>query len=249
MITDLLYGMRIMSNLAVITARCGSQGLKDKNIKILRDRPMLAYTIEAAINSGMFECVHVSTDSSMYADIGKLYGADVPFLRDKVLASDTASSWDVVRDVINKYLMRGKIFDTVTLLQPTSPLRTEHDIRKAFSIFNQKGADSVISVCETDCFPVWCNTLDTNQSMENFVDSKYQVPRQQLPKIYHINGAIYIQKVKLLMDGSSLYGKKSYAYIMDKKHSIDVDDEFDFVIAEYILDRILDEEKISGRKI
>ena len=119
-----------MHNLAVITARSGSKGLKDKNIKLLGDRPLLAYSIEAAKDSGMFEKIFVSTDSELYAETARQYGADVPFLRARSIAGDNASSWDAVREAVQGYEKLGQRFDTVTLLQPTSPLRRAEDIRQ-----------------------------------------------------------------------------------------------------------------------
>lgn len=221
-----------MRNIAIIPARSGSKGLKDKNIKLLKGKPLLAYTVEAALNSGVFDCVHVSTDSESYAAIAREYGADVPFLRDAELASDTAGTWDMVRGVVRKYQELGKEFDIVTLLQPTSPLRDTADIQKAVSIFEAKEADSVISVCEVDHSPKICNTLGENDSMEDFIDIKAVGRRQDLGTFYRINGAIYIQKMDVLMEEKNLYGSKSYAYIMDKIHSVDIDDAFDFMVAE-----------------
>ncbi len=107
-----------MKNLAIIPARSGSKGLKDKNIKLLNNKPLLAYSIEVAKASGVFDKIIVSTDSEKYALIAKEYGADVPYLRDEQLANDTASSWDVAKDILNKYKEQGITFDTVTLLQP-----------------------------------------------------------------------------------------------------------------------------------
>lgn len=221
-----------MKNIAIITARSGSKGLKDKNIKILKGKPLMAYTIEAAWDSGLFECVHVSTDSEEYAQIARKYGADVPFLRDAELATDTAGTWDVLRAVLNKYQDFGKTFDTVTLLQPTSPLRDADDIRKAFEIFSEKKADSVVSVCEAEHSPKICNLLKEGNSMNGFLDTAKVGRRQDLGTYYRINGAIYIQKTELLMNFGKLYGPKSYAYVMDKLHSVDIDDAFDFMVAE-----------------
>ena len=133
----MVKGTRIehcMRNLAVIPARSGSKGLKNKNIRMFAGKPLMAYTIESAINSNQFECVHVSTDSLKYADIARQYGADVPFLRSEKLSTDEAGTWDTVRFVINEYLRLGNEFDTVTVLQPTSPLRTAGDIIAAFQI-------------------------------------------------------------------------------------------------------------------
>ncbi len=221
-----------MKNLAIITARSGSKGLKDKNIKILKGKPLLAYTVEAALESGMFDCVHVSTDSEQYAQIAEEFGADVPFLRDAELATDTAGTWDTLRAAVKKYDESGESFDTVTLLQPTSPLRDAEDIRQAFRVFEEKNADSVVSVCEVDHSPKICNTLGEADSMHGFIDTTVVGRRQDLGTFYRINGAIYIQKTDLLMNAGNLYGPKAYAYVMSKLHSVDIDDAFDFMVAE-----------------
>lgn len=221
-----------MEHIAIIPARCGSKGLKDKNIKLLQGRPLLAYTLNAALESGCFDCVHVSTDSRVYADIARKLGADVPFLRSDTYAGDTADTWDTARFVIGEYAKGERNFDTVTLLQPTSPLRTMEDIKKAFEIFHEKEADSVISVCAAEHSPEIMNQLGENNSMNGFLDLKKNVQRQALGTYYRINGAIYIQKTSVLMQKKNLYGKKSYAYIMEKSHSVDIDDAFDFFLAE-----------------
>lgn len=221
-----------MKNLAVILARSGSKGLKDKNIKSLAGKPLMAYTIEAAIQSGKYEKVHVSTDSEKYADIARQYGADVPFLRNADLAGDKASSWDALRYVVNEYEKLGQSFDTISLLQPTSPLRDASDIINAFDIFESKNATGVVAVCEVDHSPLACNTLPEDNSLDGFIDLNKVGRRQDNGTFYRVNGAIYIQKTPLLMDSVSIYGAGSYAYVMDKRHSVDIDDEMDFLIAE-----------------
>ena len=117
-----------MTSMAIILARSGSKGLKDKNIKLMDGKPLIAYSIEAAKESGLFDVVHVSTDSQKYADIAVEYGADEPFLRSEEMSSDTADSWDAVLEVLRQYKEIGKEFDIVTLLQPTSTIRTGEDI-------------------------------------------------------------------------------------------------------------------------
>ncbi len=221
-----------MKSIAIIPARSGSKGLRDKNIKELNGKPMMAYTIEAAVQSKLFDCVHVSTDSEIYADIAKSYGADVPFLREESLSADTASTWDALRYVLQKYKEAGQTFDLVTLLQPTSPLRDAQDIQKAFQIFREKDADAVISVCQMEHSMQICNTLDETQSMYGFLDSNKIGARQALSRYYRINGAIYIQRTRMLLAKENLYNEKSYAYVMDKLHSIDIDDGIDFKMAE-----------------
>lgn len=227
-----------MNNLAVITARSGSKGLKDKNIKLLGDHPLLAYSIEAAKESGMFDQIFVSTDSERYAEISRQYGADVPFLRSKEISGDSASSWDAVREALEQYEKRGQRFDTVTLLQPTSPLRSADDIVKGYQLFKEKEADYVIGVCTMEHSPLWCNTLPEDMSMDGFIskeiDSK---PRQELPDYYRINGALYIVRVSVLDGVDDMYHQGCYAYVMPPERSIDIDTEFDFRLAELFMEQ------------
>lgn len=225
-----------MKNIAIIPARSGSKGLKDKNIKILKGKPLLAYTIEAAKKTGIFHEIMVSTDSEKYAEIARKYGARVPFLRSEELSNDTASSWDMVKDVLEKYKNIGENFETIALLQPTSPLRTDEDIKLAYHTFWEKGANSVISVCESEHSPKWMNILPDNNSMDNFIKKEdMNVPRQKIEKFYRINGAIYIVKIDYLLKYNDVYNDKSYAFIMDKIKSVDIDEEIDFLFAEFIL--------------
>ena len=224
-----------MKNLAVIPARSGSKGISDKNIKDLNGKPLMAYTIEAAQNTNIFDCIHVSTDSALYADIARKLGVDVPFLRSAALSTDAAGTMDAVRFVVNEYINLGQKFETVTILQPTSPLRTSEDIVCAFRLFREKKADSVVSVCETEYSPWLCNILPDNSSLNNFIDLNRVGRRQEMQQYYRINGAIYIQTTELLMRHGNLYGENSYAYIMNKMKSIDIDDEFDFFLAKMLL--------------
>lgn len=222
-----------MPNIAVIPARSGSKGLRDKNIKELMGKPLMAYTIEAAKESGLFDIVHVSTDSELYAQIAIQYGADVPFLRKLELSTDSSSTWDAMRFVIREYEKIGKVFDTIAVLQPTSPLRSKEDIVGAYKFFTEKKANMISSVCEMEHSPLWSNTLPKDLSMENFEDEKIaDRPRQELPQYYRENGAIYILKVDYLLKEKALYKNKCYAYIMEKSHSVDIDEEIDFAIAK-----------------
>lgn len=225
-----------MKNIAIIPARSGSKGLKDKNIKLLNGKPLMAYTIEAAMNSNLFDEIYVSTDSEIYADIAVKYGAHVPFLRSRELATDTASSWDVVKEAIHYYKLEGKTYDIVTLLQPTTPFRTEKDIIEAYNILESNNANAVVSVCEVDHSPLWCNTLPENHDMSNFIQKELiELPRQKLNKYYRLNGAIYMVKTEYLNNSKSIYDSNCTALIMGKERSIDIDDEFDFKIAVAIM--------------
>lgn len=226
-----------MKNLAIIPARSGSKGLKDKNIKELCGKPLMTYTIETAIKSKQFDVIHLSTDSDVYANIAKAYGADVPFLRKVELASDTSTIWDTVRDVLDKYKKIGKEFDTITLLQPTSPLREANDIIKCFQMLkNKEKGEAIISVCEMEHSPLICNQLDDTGSMKDFIKKEVvMLQRQSLPKYYRINGAIYLLKIDVLKKYQTIYDSEVYAYIMSQERSIDIDSLLDFKIAEQVI--------------
>lgn len=223
-------------NLAIIPARSGSKGLVDKNIKLLNGKPLLAYTIEAAKESECFSVIHVSTDSKEYGDIGEKYGANVPFFRGIELSSDTASTWDVVRYVLNQYKEKGMEFDTVCVLQPTSPLRTSEDIINGYRLKKENAAKAIVSVCEMDHSPLWSNVLPEDKNMSEFIRKEaIKLPRQQLPTYYRINGALYIVDVNTVEKGEDIYSVYSYAYIMPKERSVDIDDKIDFLMAESII--------------
>lgn len=225
-----------MINIAIIPARSGSKGLKDKNIKILKDKPLIAYTIEAAKKANLFDEIIVSTDSEKYAQIAKKWGAKVPFLRSEDLSTDTASSWDVVKDVIWYYRRRGKQVDTIALLQPTSPLRTSEDIIEGYELLNLNNANAVVGVCQVDYSPLWCNTLPEDKLLKNFLSGELiETPRQKLPKYYRINGALYIVKTEYLMVTKNIYEDECYALVMSKRNSIDIDDLMDFIVAETLM--------------
>jgi len=223
-----------MRTLAIIPARSGSKGLKDKNIKELNGKPLMAYTIDAALKSGVFDEIMVSTDSPLYASIAQKYGAEIPFLRSLNNSLDSSSSWDTVREVLSMYEQRGKVFDTICLLQPTSPLRTYEDIQNAYQIFCSKSAVSVISICELEHPLSWCNTLPENGSLEGFIKQADRVQRQKEKKYYRINGAIYFVRAEVIKAGSNIYQKESFAYVMKCERSIDIDTELDFLYAEMI---------------
>lgn len=224
-----------MRNIAVIPARSGSKGLPNKNIKMFCGKPLLAWSIGAAKQSGVFDEVMVSTDSFEYKAIAEEYGANVPFLRSELNSSDKSSSWDAIREVLTKYEEElGMKFDSFCMLQPTSPLRTADDIVRAYEIFSAKNAEAVVSLCKMEHSINICNTIQDDGCLDGFFDSTISGRRQDAEKYYRINGAIYIQTVEALMQKKNLYGKNSYAYIMDKKSSLDIDDEIDFIQAEAV---------------
>ena len=228
-----------MKNIAIIPARSGSKGLHDKNIKDLCGKPLIAYSIEAAMQSKEFDEIMVSTDSPAYANIAQEWGATVPFLRSKETSSDTASSWEMVEEVLNNYKKKGVSYDTFCLLQPTSPLRTADDIKGAYDLYKRKAKFAVVSVCEAEHSPLWCGHLPDTNEFIGFIDSDAMKQRQATQKYYRLNGAIYIVNTSKFQKDKYLYQEGSYAYIMEQKHSIDIDNEFDFNMASILMQMTL----------
>lgn len=152
--------------LAVIPARGGSKGVPHKNIRDLDGKPLIAYTIEAAIKSKVFDKIVVSTDSSEIAEIAQRYGAEVPFIRPKDLSGDFSSSDDVVLHAIDYFKRKGKEFEYVCKLQPTSPLRNETHIMEAYQLLKDSNSNFVVSVCECEHSPLWTGTLDEKKKFK-----------------------------------------------------------------------------------
>lgn len=224
-----------MKSIAIIPARSGSKGVKDKNIKEINGIPLMAYSIKCALESKMFEKVFVSTDSREYAAIAERYGADAHFLRSENNSSDSAGTWDVVKEVIAHFKEENIEYENIMLLQPTSPLRTVDDIKESFRLMKKKGANAIISVTEVEHSPLWCNTLPADLSMDSFHNEKsVNIPRQALPIFYRLNGAIYLLKKEEIYQ-QYMFKNKCYAYIMPNIRSYDIDTELDFKIVEYLL--------------
>jgi len=216
--------------LAIVPARGGSKRLPRKNVLELSGKPLIAYSIEAALKSKYIDKVVMTSDDEEILNISKQFGSDT-IKRPDELASDTATSFDAIKHVLENV----KEFDYIVLLQPTSPLRNEKHIDEAIKLLESKKADAVVSVCEMDHSPLWSNSLDDSLSMKNFViDEVLNKRSQDLEKYYRLNGAIYICKTdKLLEEKSFMLKDNIFAYVMDRKSSIDIDDEIDFKIAQF----------------
>jgi len=226
--------------LGIIPARGNSKRLQRKNILELAGKPLIAWTIEAALNAQYLDEVMVTTDDREIADIARKLNASVPFLRPKELAEDDTTSFDVVKHALEFYRNElNKQFDYTLLLQPTSPLRKHSDIDCAIDFLEKKQADAVISVCEVDHSPAWANVLPENLSMKDFRERILKKSRSQdLPTYYRPNGAIYICKTDVLLRNETFYiDDNIYAFIMNKEKSVDIDDQYDFEIAEHLFSR------------
>ncbi|ELU1436637.1 acylneuraminate cytidylyltransferase family protein [Providencia rettgeri] len=221
--------------IAIIPARGGSKRLPRKNILPLAGKPLINWTIEAALGSKYIDDVFVSTDDTEISHISKLAGISVPELRPQYLSTDTATTRDVILYTLNNF---GYNADLVIILQPTSPLRNQIHIDEALELFERKKAFSVISVTPCEHPPQWSNTLPINNSLYNFIDPINSLRSQELEKYYRLNGAIYIYNIdKYKTDDKISFCDKSYAYIMNNHNSIDIDSAFDFDIASFLVEK------------
>ncbi|MEA3321200.1 MAG: acylneuraminate cytidylyltransferase family protein [Bacillota bacterium] len=225
-------------NISIIPARGGSKGLKRKNIANLRGKPLIAYTIEAALKSKFIDKVIVSTDDEEIAEVARKYGADVPFIRPNELATDTASSIDVVKHAILflEAEMRNEI-ESVILLQPTSPLRDHIDIDNAFKLYLKNNLSPVVSVCPALSHPFLLKVIE-GDFLVDFFKSGFKVSRRQdLPEVFELNGAIYITTRELVIRQGMLYLDKVIPYVMSNEKSVDIDTKMDFLLVETILQK------------
>jgi hypothetical protein len=221
--------------IAIIPARGGSKGLPNKNIKLLNGKPLLAYTIEAALQAKEISRVIVSTDYENIKEVALEYGAEIPFLRPNFLATDSSSSLDVFKYTINRLEEEEDIIiDNFVVLQPTSPLRTNRHIDEAISLFREKEAKAVVSYCKEFHSVFWHKKIDNNGKIINIFEGDFSKNRQEIQETYFPNGAIYVFD-KSYIFATKDYSKDCYAYIMDRKHSIDIDTIDDFVYAEFLM--------------
>lgn len=218
-----------MKKIAIIPARSGSKGLVNKNILMLLDKPILAYTIEAAIQSEKFIKVIVSTDSLEYKEIAEKYGAEV-VMRGEELSNDSATSYMVIKDILGKNL--GLEYDYFMLLQPTSPFRNYQHINESIEKFekNISNYDFLVSMTETSKASTLIKPIEEDESLKHY-DLDFSNYKRQNYKEYYPNGAIFIGKNKEYLERKHFFGKKSLAYFMNKADSIDIDDRLDFEFA------------------
>jgi len=231
-----------MKILGVITARGGSKGIPRKNIKKLVDKPLLAYTAEAALDSAKLNRVILSTEDNEIAQMGRDLSLEVPFMRPAELAQDDTSGLPVVQHAVRTLGEQENYRpDIIVILQPTSPLRTAQHIDEALEMFLNGDADSLVSVTEV---PHNMNPYSVMQTQEDgtivpFLDyDERKNLRQEKPIFYARNGAaIYICTYECLMKKNSMYGDKILSYFMIKEESFDLDDYVDWRIMEFMMNK------------
>ena len=227
-----------MKILALIPARGGSKGLPGKNIKDFAGKPLIARTIDMAMESQVFDRIIVSTDDNEIASVSKRYGAEIPFIRPSEIACDDTPVIKVMLHALET-LEKTENYHVahMMLLQPTSPLRNSQDIVNAVELFKEKKADAIISVYETHHHPFFSKTLGNNGNLIDLMGKSENIPRQKYPKALILNGAIYLFKTNLIKSIGSFYTEKTFPYIMPHERSLDIDTELEFQMAEWIFNR------------
>lgn len=241
--------------LGLVTARGGSKGIPDKNIRPLAGKPLIAWTLEAVQEStgngpGCLDRVVVSTDSEQISDICRQFGADVPFCRPADLSRDESAHIDVVLHAL-EWLRRHESYvpEWVMLLQPTSPFRTVADIREAIELANSSGAPAVVSVCETHAHPYLARSLGAGGTLGAFMQCPISYARRQdLPAAYSLNGAIYLVRREILCNKKTFEPQGAIGFVMPPDRSHQIDTPWDLRLAEFIArDQIgADEEAYVG---
>ena len=215
--------------IAIITARGGSKRIPKKNIKDFCGKPIIAYSIEAAISSKLFDEVIVSTDSEEIAEIAKKYGASVPFMRSAETSNDYATTNDVLMEVFNEYEKRGQEFDIAVCIYPTAPFVTADKLKRAIDMVEKDGADAVTPVVQFS-FPPQRAFIIRDNALEYQYPENASARSQDLEPIYHDCGQFYVMKPKNVMDGIII--KKTTPIVMPESEVQDIDTVEDWKIAE-----------------
>ena len=224
-----------MSVLGLILARGGSKGIARKNIKNLCGKPLIAWSIEIAQNADSVEKVVVSTDDEEIAEIAQKYGAEVPFLRPAELAQDDTPSMAPVLHALEQLPK----FEMILLLQPTSPLRTTTDIDGIFKMCQERKAPAAVSICESSKHPNWMFSCSNDGKLSPFTDNPIAMRRQDLDKIYTLNGSLYLAKTDWIQDNRSFLSPETVGYLMPPERSLDIDTMFEWSLVEFLMSKNL----------
>jgi CMP-N,N'-diacetyllegionaminic acid synthase len=227
-----------MRVLGIVTARGGSKGIPRKNIALLVNKPLLAYTAEAALAARRLTRVVLSTDDEEIARVGRDYGLEVPFLRPSELARDDTPSLPVVQHAVKWFEERNECFEGVCLLQPTHPFRRPEHIDGCIELLETSGADAVISVLPVphQYNPHWVYMLNPQGFLQLSTGEEAPIPRRQhLPRAYHREGSVYVTRRDILMEHNSLYGKRLVGYPLASGSCINLDTPQDWEQAEQAL--------------
>lgn len=218
--------------LALVPARGGSKRIPNKNIVEFCGSPLINMTLKCSLDSEYIDEIVVSTDNKEISEAANKFDVEV-IQRPKTISGDHSPTIDTILHVLE---YKNKGFEIIILLQPTSPLRTANDVDRALEYHQDKNSHSVISVCETEYNIQHINVLPESKNMKNFInENDAKIRTQDLPKYYCLNGALYIADIIPLKKNKTFFmGENTYAYIMDKINSIDIDDQYDLKVAEFL---------------
>lgn len=228
-----------MSIICIICARSGSKGLKNKTLKKINNKPLIAYTISLARRSKIFNHIVVSTDSKKIQTVSKKYGATSWFLRPKSLSNDNSPKIPAIRHAfLESEKFFNQKFNICVDLDITSPLRNIKDIKNSISKFLSKKSDILFSINESKKNPYF-NMIEINKNnivtLVKKIKKNKIIRRQDAPKVYEMNASIYIYKRKFLLSNNDLFTKKTSTYLMPRERSIDIDDKLDFNLVKHII--------------
>ncbi|MDR1701107.1 MAG: acylneuraminate cytidylyltransferase family protein [Lachnoclostridium sp.] len=220
--------------LALIPARGGSKGIKNKNIVSLCGKPLISYTIEAAKRCEYVDDIVVTTDSEQIAETARMYGAKVPFLRPKELAEDTSPTIDAVIHALKELNKMARSYDVLVLLQPTSPLRKSEDIRLALDAFYEHKKKGLLSVSPVRDSPVLIRSMNEDCELKPLLSESGTVRRQDMKPYVAVNGGIYINAVSDISKETS-FNDNPVGFLMEEDQAVDVDCERDLRLAEWLM--------------
>lgn len=221
-----------MKSLCIIPARGGSKRIPRKNIKEFMGKPIIAYSIEAALKSNMFDVVMVSTDDDEIAEIAKSYGAEVPFMRSEETSNDFATTADVINEVLSRYQKKGTLFDIVACIYATAPFITIDNLKKGFEAIVIGGVDSAFT-CVAFSYPVQRGLVVGTDGFIQMKWPEYKKSRSQdLEKFYHDAGQFYISRVDAFHENNSFWGSRTSAIVLDELMVQDLDTPTDWALAE-----------------
>lgn len=223
--------------LAIIPARGGSKRIPGKNLVELNGKPLIQWTIEATKQCDLIDEVVVSSDDEKILELADSVGCRT-LRRPADLSEDLSSRASVIRHAVEVIAEQGLTYDYLIYLQPTSPLRNAKEIERAIRFLHHRQADAVISVCELDHPLQWSGTLPEDRNMQTFLDKiDVQTRSQDLEKYYRLNGAIYICDIKSFLEEGCVFLKENvYAFVMDRKDSVDIDHYEDLLVAKAFMD-------------
>jgi CMP-N,N'-diacetyllegionaminic acid synthase len=220
-----------MSVLALIPARAGSKGIHRKNIRELNGKPLIAWSIEAALKAESVDTIIVSTDDEEIAEVAISYGVEVPFLRPFELAQDDTPIMDVVFHTLEQLPST----EFVLQLNPTSPLRTAEDIDGIIEFLQENKCSSVVSVCETSKHPNWMYYLEKDGLLTPYEKGPLAYRRQELPKIYALNGSLFLANTQWLLHTKNFISSETQGYVMPTERSADIDTPLDWEWVEFLI--------------